>query len=196
MHIGAECGARGGSSHMLRRQDRREGVFLEPGADVGEHLDLLDGDVGLARALVAQPELLAPTACRRWRRELQEAIKGVPRTQRGCFSLSSTASSAPPESSPILAHIGPIGQDTTQAARFLDRAVVLPERHELHEKGKEDTDDAVEAQGGVFCLMVEMGKSGLTSQGKSHACGLRAAQAAVPECAARPGATGGHIGLA
>eukprot|EP00964_Phaeocystis_antarctica_P000344 scaffold185_cov64-Phaeocystis_antarctica.AAC.1 len=100
-------------------------------------------------------------------------------------SLWSTASSAPPESSPILAHIGPRGQGATQAARFLDRAVVLPGRHEQHENGKEDADDAVEAQGGLLRLEVEMGKLGLTSQGKSHA-GLRAAQTAVPECVARP----------
>ena len=91
----------------------------------------------------------------------------MPRTQRGCFSIWSTASSAPPESSPILAHIGPIGQGATQAARFLDRAVVLPERQ--HENGKEDADDAAKAQGGLLHLMVEMGKSALTSQGKSHA---------------------------
>eukprot|EP00964_Phaeocystis_antarctica_P011433 scaffold6318_cov56-Phaeocystis_antarctica.AAC.5 len=82
-------------------------------------------------------------------------------------SLWSTASSATPESSPILAHIGPRGQGATQAARFLDHAVVLPERHQQHENGKKDADDAVEAQG------------------KSHA-DLRAAQAAVPECVARP----------
>ena len=73
-------------------------------------------------------------------------------------SLWSTASSATPESSPILAHIGPRGQGATQAARFLDRAVVLPGRHEQHENGKEDADDAVEAQGGLLRLMVEMGE--------------------------------------
>jgi len=44
----------------------------------------------------------------------------------------------------------------TQTARFLDRAVVLPERQE---NGKEDADDAVEARGGLLRLMVEMGKS-------------------------------------
>ena len=75
MHIGVECGARGGSSHLLRRRDRREGVLLEPGADVGERLDLLDGDVGLAHALVGQPKLLATAACRSRRRELQ-AVRG------------------------------------------------------------------------------------------------------------------------
>ena len=67
-------------------------------------------------------------------------------------------------------HLSPyrpaIGQCATQAARFLDRAVVLPERQ--HENGKEDADDAAKAQGGLLHLMVEMGKSGLTSQGKSH----------------------------
>ena len=82
----------------------------------------------------------------------------MPRTQRGCFSIWSTASSAPPKSSPILAHIGPIGQGATQAARFLDHAVVLPERHQQHENGKEDADDAVEAQVGLLRLMVEMGE--------------------------------------
>ena len=46
------------------------------------------------------------------------------------------------------------------------RCVVLPERQ--HENGKEDADDAAKAQGGLLHLMVEMGKSGLTSQGKSH----------------------------
>ena len=70
-HIGAECGARGGSSHLLRGRDRRAGVLLEPGADVGEQLDVLDGDVGLAHAYVAQPKLLAAAARRRRRRELQ-----------------------------------------------------------------------------------------------------------------------------
>ena len=73
MHIGAECGARGGSSHLLRRRDRRKRVLLEPGANVGEQLDLLDGGVGLVRALVAQPKLLAAAACRSRRRELQVA---------------------------------------------------------------------------------------------------------------------------
>ena len=73
-------------------------------------------------------------------------------------SLWSTASSATPESSPILAHIGPRGQGATQAARFLDHAVVLPERHQQHENGKEDADDAVEAQVGLLRLMVEMGE--------------------------------------
>ena len=68
----------------------------------------------------------------------------------------SRASSTTPESSPILAHIGPRCQDTTQAARFFDRAAVLPERQ--HENGKEDADDAVEAQGGLLRLMVEMGE--------------------------------------
>eukprot|EP00964_Phaeocystis_antarctica_P011905 scaffold6568_cov60-Phaeocystis_antarctica.AAC.4 len=121
-------------------------------------------------------------------------IKRVLPTQRGCFSIWSTASSAPPESSPILAHIGPIGQGATQAARFLDRTVVLPERQ--HENGNEDADDADDAQGGLLRLVVEMGKSGLTAQGNSHA-GLRAAQTAAPECTVRgPGASGGHIGFA
>eukprot|EP00964_Phaeocystis_antarctica_P117465 scaffold81290_cov59-Phaeocystis_antarctica.AAC.3 len=73
MHIGAECGARRGSSHLLRRRDRRKRVLLEPGANVGEQLDLLDGGVGLVRALVAQPKLLAAAACRSRRRELQVA---------------------------------------------------------------------------------------------------------------------------
>ena len=71
MHIGAEYGARGGSSHLLRTRDSREGVLLEPGADVGEHLDLLDGGVRLAHAYVAQPKLLAAAARRHRRRELQ-----------------------------------------------------------------------------------------------------------------------------
>eukprot|EP00964_Phaeocystis_antarctica_P103810 scaffold69061_cov59-Phaeocystis_antarctica.AAC.1 len=62
MHIGAECGARGGGSYPLRRRDRRAGALLEPGAAVGEQLDLLDGDVRLAHALVAQPKLLAAAA--------------------------------------------------------------------------------------------------------------------------------------
>eukprot|EP00964_Phaeocystis_antarctica_P055041 scaffold32362_cov50-Phaeocystis_antarctica.AAC.2 len=57
--------------HLLRRRDRREGVLFEPGADVGEQLDLFDGGVGLAHALVAQPKLLAAAACRSRRRELQ-----------------------------------------------------------------------------------------------------------------------------
>ena len=73
MHIGAECGAREGSSHLLRGRDRREGVLLEPVPDVGEQLDLLDGGVGLAHALVAQPKLLAAAAHRRRRRESQVA---------------------------------------------------------------------------------------------------------------------------
>ena len=80
MHIGVECGARGGSSHLLRRRDRREGVLLEPGADVGEQLDLLAGS--LAHTLVAQPKLLAAAARRRRRRELQ-AVRGRQHCGRG-----------------------------------------------------------------------------------------------------------------
>ena len=34
--------------HLLQRQDHHAGALLEPGADFGERLDLLDGDVGLA----------------------------------------------------------------------------------------------------------------------------------------------------
>ena len=64
MHIGAECGARGGGPYPLRRRDRRAGALLEPRADIGEQPDLVDGDVGLAHALVAQPKLLAAAACR------------------------------------------------------------------------------------------------------------------------------------
>eukprot|EP00964_Phaeocystis_antarctica_P006790 scaffold3671_cov61-Phaeocystis_antarctica.AAC.5 len=71
-------------------------------------------------------------------------------------------------------------QGAAQAARFLDRAVVLPERHHEQRENGKDADDAVETQGGLLRLMVEMGKPDLTSQGKSYA-GLRAAQAAVPE---------------
>ena len=67
MHIGAEFGG----PHLLRRRDRRAGALLEPGTDVGEQLDLLDGGVGLAHALVAQPKLLAAAACRSQRREPQ-----------------------------------------------------------------------------------------------------------------------------
>jgi len=41
-------------------------------------------------------------------------------TRSGCCSIWSTASSASPESSPILAHIGLLGQGATQAARVFD----------------------------------------------------------------------------
>eukprot|EP00964_Phaeocystis_antarctica_P151914 scaffold119608_cov57-Phaeocystis_antarctica.AAC.2 len=199
--ISVQSAARGGGTHLLRRRACRAGALLEPGADVGEQFDLLDGDVGLAHALVAQPELMAAAACRRRRRELQVvrgrhhggsegrriAPAGAQAHAKQIYtenaSSRSAALSAPPESSPILARIGPRGQGTTQAALFFDRAAVLPERQ--HENGKEDADDAVEAQGGLLRLMVEMGKSGVTSQGRSHA-GLRAAQAAVPECIAQP----------
>ena len=37
-------------------------VILEPGADVGEQLDLFDGGVRVAHALVAQLKLLAAAA--------------------------------------------------------------------------------------------------------------------------------------
>ena len=57
----------------------------------------------------------------------------------------------------------------TDGAVSRPRCVVLPARHEQHEHGKEDANDAVEAQGGLIRLMVEVGKSGLTSQGKSYA---------------------------
>ena len=109
-------------------------------------------------------------------------------------SLWSTASSATPESSPILAHIGPIDQDTTQAARFLDRAVVLPERQ--HKNGNEDADDADDAQGGLLRLVVEMGKSALTSQGNSHAGLLEPLKQQFLNALRGPGATGGYIGFA
>eukprot|EP00964_Phaeocystis_antarctica_P010708 scaffold5892_cov56-Phaeocystis_antarctica.AAC.3 len=72
MHIGVECGARGGGPYPLRRRDHRAGAaLLEPGAETGDRLDLLDGGVGLAHALVAQPKLLAAAARRSRRRELQ-----------------------------------------------------------------------------------------------------------------------------
>eukprot|EP00964_Phaeocystis_antarctica_P104797 scaffold69891_cov61-Phaeocystis_antarctica.AAC.3 len=59
-----QSAARGGGTHLLRRRDSRAGALLEPGADIGEQPDLVDGDVGLAHALVAQPKLLAAAACR------------------------------------------------------------------------------------------------------------------------------------
>ena len=62
-----------GSSHLLRRRGHHAGALhLEPGAEVGEQLDLIDGRVGPVHALIAQPtELLAAAACRSRRRELQ-----------------------------------------------------------------------------------------------------------------------------
>ena len=67
-----QSASRRGGAHLLKRRDRRAGAaLLEPDADVGKQLELLDGGVGLAHALVAQPELLAAAARRRWRRELQ-----------------------------------------------------------------------------------------------------------------------------
>eukprot|EP00964_Phaeocystis_antarctica_P099987 scaffold65719_cov65-Phaeocystis_antarctica.AAC.5 len=95
-------------------------------------------------------------------------------------------------------HLSPyrpaIGQCATQAARFLDRAVVLPERQ--HENGKEDADDAAKAQGGLLHLMVEMEKSADVA-GQISCWSPGSAQAAVPECTVRgPGATGGQIGCA
>ena len=71
--------ARGGGCHLLRRRDRRAGALLEPGADVGEQLDLLDGGVGLAHALVAQPKA---TTGRSRRRELQ-VVRGRQHCGRG-----------------------------------------------------------------------------------------------------------------
>jgi hypothetical protein len=67
-------GTHGASSHLLiRRRDHRAGALhLEPGAGVGEQLDLINGGVGPVHALVAQPRrLLAAAACRSRRRELQ-----------------------------------------------------------------------------------------------------------------------------
>ena len=72
---------------------------------------------------------------------------------------------------------------------------MLPEHQ--HENGKEDADDAVEAQGGLLRLMVEMGKSGLTSQGKSHAgIQTKPLKQQFLNALRGPGATGGHIGFA
>ena len=76
MSMDMRCGAV--LLHLLR--DHRAGALLEPGADFGERLDLLDGDVGLAHALVVQHGLLATAACRSRRRELQ-AVRG--RQHRG-----------------------------------------------------------------------------------------------------------------
>lgn len=56
---------------MSTNQVSHAGTLLEPGADVGKQLELLDGGVGLAHALVAQPKLLAAAARRRWHQELQ-----------------------------------------------------------------------------------------------------------------------------
>jgi hypothetical protein len=54
------CGTHGSSSRLLRRRDHHAGALhLEPGAGIGEQLDLIDGGVGPVHALVAQPRLLA-----------------------------------------------------------------------------------------------------------------------------------------
>ena len=81
--VGNECRCRvrrarstqGGGSHLGRR-GRRAGALLEPGADVGEQLDLLDGGVGLAHALVPQPRLLAAVAYWNRRQELLHVVRG------------------------------------------------------------------------------------------------------------------------
>jgi len=83
MHTVVQSASRRGGSHLLKRRDRRAGAaLLEPSADVGKQLELLDGGVGLAHALVAQPKLLAAAARRRRRRELQVVRAG----QRHCGS--------------------------------------------------------------------------------------------------------------
>ena len=63
-----------------------------------------------------------------------------------------TASGAPLESSPNLARNGPRGQGATQTASGFLTALALPERHKQHDNGKEDADDAGEAQGGLLHL--------------------------------------------
>ena len=80
MHSGPKCVAQRRGSHLLRRRDHHAGTLLETVADVGKQLELLDGGVGLAHALVAQPKLLAAAARRR--RELQVVRAG----QRHCGS--------------------------------------------------------------------------------------------------------------
>ena len=71
-------GAARSGTHLLRRWDHRAGALLEPaGDDVGERL--LDGDVGLAHALVARLRLLAAAARRSRFQELR-----VVRGQRHC----------------------------------------------------------------------------------------------------------------
>ena len=67
--------ARGGGSHLLRRRvDRRAGALFEPRTDLGEQFGLLDGGVGLAHALVAQPKLLAAAVCRRRARRRESQV--------------------------------------------------------------------------------------------------------------------------
>ena len=67
-------GAARSGTHLLRRRDRRGGALLEPaGDDVGERL--LDGDVGLAHALVARLRLLA-AAARRSRFQELRVVRG------------------------------------------------------------------------------------------------------------------------
>lgn len=62
--------------HLPRRRDRRADALLEQGVDVGEQLDLLDGGVRLAHALVPQPRLLAAAAYRNRRQELLHVVRG------------------------------------------------------------------------------------------------------------------------
>ena len=70
----------------------------------------------------------------------------------------STASSAPPESSPMPACVyrpeRPGGQ---HRRRYFPDPLAQPDRQEQHGNGKDDADDAVEARGGPLRLMIEMG---------------------------------------